>query len=241
MIELPKEKVKALSKSPRKTIIFSKPKMGKTSLAAELPNSLIIDLERGSDFLDAVKVTCNTTNDIKEVCREVIKQGKPYQYGIVDTITKLEDICLPLAKQFYMATPMGKNFTGESVLTLPNGAGYLYLRQAFFEVLSWIEKSFPRVILLGHLKATMIEKDGKEVTAKDLDLGGKLKSMTSADVDCIGLLYRKSPTECMITFKTTDDVICGARPQHLKNQEFVISELSSEGEFKTYWEKIFVD
>ena len=139
MIELPKEKVKALSKSPRKTIIFSKPKMGKTSLAAELPNSLIIDLERGSDFLDAVKVTCNTTNDIKEVCREVIKQGKPYQYGIVDTITKLEDICLPLAKQFYMATPMGKNFTGESVLTLPNGAGYLYLRQAFFEVLSWIE------------------------------------------------------------------------------------------------------
>ena len=240
-MELPKEKVLALSKSPRKTIIYSKAKTGKSSLCAELPNSLILDLERGTDFIDACKISCNNVNDIKEVCREVIKQGKPYQYGIVDTITKLEDMVLPLALQLYMATPMGKNFTGTNVLTLPNGAGYLYVRNAFFTVLGWIEQAFPRVILLGHLKATMIEKDGKEVSAKEIDLGGKLKSMTSADVDCIGLLYRKSATECMISFKTTDDVICGARPTHLKNQEFVISELSPEGEFKTFWDKIFID
>lgn len=240
-MDLPKTKVKALSQSPRKTVLFSKPKVGKTSLCAELPNSLIIDLERGSDFLDAIKVNCNSVKEINELCKEVIKQGKPYQYGIVDTITKLEDMVLPYAKKLYMETPMGKNFTGESVLTLPNGAGYLYVRQAFFNVLGWIENAFPRVILLGHLKATMIEKDGKEVSAKDLDLAGKLKSMTSADVDCIGLLYRNSNKECMVSFKTTDDVICGARPQHLKNQEFVISEITSEGEFKTFWNKIFID
>jgi hypothetical protein len=240
-MDLPKTKVKAASKSPRKTVIYSKAKTGKTSLCAELENSLIIDLERGSDFIDAVKVNCNSVNEIKELCREVIKQGKPYKYGIVDTITKLEDMVLPFALQLYKATPMGKNFLGDNVLTLPNGAGYLYVRQAFFEVLSWIERSFERVILLGHLKSTMIEKDGKEVSAKDLDLGGKLKSMTSADVDCIGLMYRNKNNECILSFKTTDDVICGARPQHLKNQEIVISEITPEGEFKTFWNKVFVD
>ena len=240
-MDLPKTKVAALSKSPRKTVIYSKAKTGKTSLCAELPNSLIIDLEKGTDFLDAVKVNCNSVKDINELCKEVVKQGKPYKYGIVDTITKLEDMVLPYALKLYKDTPMGKNFTGESVLTLPNGAGYLYVRTAFFNVLGWIENAFPRVILLGHLKSTMIEKDGKEVSAKDLDLGGKLKSMTSADVDCIGLLYRNKNNECIISFKTTDDVICGARPKHLQNQEFTISEVTPEGEFKTFWDKIFID
>lgn len=107
-------------------------------------------------------------------------------------------------------------------------------------VLGWIEKAFPRVILLGHLKSTQIEKDGKEVSAKDLDLGGKLKSMTSADVDCIGLLFRDEQGKCSISFETTDDVICGARPAHLKNQKFVISEII-DGNLITHWDKIFID
>lgn len=240
-MDLPKTKVMALSKSPRKTVIYSKAKTGKSSLCAELPDSLIIDLEKGTDFLDAVKVNCNNYIEINELCKEVIKQGRPYKYGIVDTITKLEDMVLPYALKLYKETPMGKNFTGTNVLLLPNGAGYLYVRNAFFNVLGWIENAFPRVILLGHLKATMIEKDGKEVSAKDLDLAGKLKSMTSADVDCIGLLYRSSNNQCILSFKTTDDVICGARPPHLKNQEIIISEITPEGEFKTFWDKIFID
>ena len=45
------------------------------------------------------------------------------------------------AKKLYMATPMGKNFEqknpGMSVLSLPNGGGYLYLRIAYKK---WIDK-----------------------------------------------------------------------------------------------------
>jgi hypothetical protein len=54
-------------------------------------------------------------------------------------------------------------------------------------------------------------------------------------------MYRNKNNECMLSFKTTDDVICGARPPHLKNQEFVISEITPEGEFKTFWDKVFID
>lgn len=103
-----------------------------------------------------------------------------------------------------------------------------------------IEECADRVIYLGHIKTKAIEKDGKEVNAYDLDLTGKIKSMMSADVDAIGILYRKSNNQNILSFKTTDDVICGARPAHLKNQEIVLSE-EKDGELITHWDKIYID
>jgi hypothetical protein len=133
---------------------------------------------------------------------------------------------------------MGKSFVGNNILDLPNGGGYKYLRDAMTNLLNAIYKCSDRVILLGHLKTTNLEKDGKEVSAKELDLTGKIKSMVSADVDAIGLLYRGANNQNILSFKTTDEVICGARPQHLKDQEIVISELI-DNKFITHWDLIY--
>jgi hypothetical protein len=237
---LPTKKVAAKSHSPRKLIIYSKPKVGKTSALAELPDALIIDLERGTDFLDAMKVQVADLAELRKVGEAIIAAGKPYKYVVVDTITKLEEMCLPLALSMYRKTPMGKNFDGSNVLTLPNGAGYLYLREAIDSVVKYIETLADRIIYLGHIKLKSIEKNGKEVTASDLDLTGKIKSMMSADVDAIGMLYREG-NKNMLSFKTTDDIICGARPQHLKNQEVVLSEMDEKGNIKVNWDKVFID
>jgi hypothetical protein len=43
-----------------------------------------------------------------------------------------------------------------------------------------------------------------------------------------------------LTFKTKDDVACGARPVHLRNQEIVVSEME-EYEFKTHWNRVYID
>jgi hypothetical protein len=53
-------------------------------------------------------------------------------------------------------------------------------------------------------------------------------------------LYRKG-NQNILSFKTTDDVGCGARPDHLKNVEIVISEINEEGEITTHWDKVFID
>ena len=237
---LPTKKVAAKSHSPRKLIIYSKPKVGKTSALADLDNALIIDLEKGTDFLDAMKVQVNDLAELRKVGDAIIAAGKPYRYIVLDTITKLEDMCGPLALTMYKKTPMGKSFDGTNVLTLPNGAGYLYLREAIDSVVKYIETLADRIIYLGHIKLKSIEKNGKEVTASDLDLTGKIKSMMSADVDAIGMLYREG-TKNILSFKTTDDIICGARPQHLKNQEVVLSELDEKGNLKVNWDKVFID
>jgi len=237
-MELPTSKTKATLTDPGKLIIYSKPKTGKTSLLAELENNLIIDLENGTQYYDALKVNINSVQELMDLIKSIIAAGKPYKYITLDTLTKLEDLALPYALTLYKQTPMGKSFTGLNVLDLPNGAGYKYLRDAMTNLLNAIYKCADRVILLGHLKTTNIEKNGKEVSARELDLTGKIKSMVSADVDAIGLLYRGEDSKNILSFKTTDDVICGARPVHLKDQEIVISELV-DGKFITHWDKIY--
>ena len=255
-IILPTAKISAATKSPKNLIIFSKPKVGKTSLIAELPNCLIIDLESGSDYVDALKLKANTVEEIRKIGKAIKDAGYPYEYVAVDTITALETMCIKEAERLYINTPMGKStwlkklpdgswdpesakFKYGTVLNLPNGQGYGYLRDAIVKIIEEIKTFAPRVILLGHVKDAMIEKAGAEVNSMDLDLTGKIKRIISSQSDAIGYLYRKG-NQNILTFKTKDDVACGARPVHLRNQDIVVSEMV-EGEFKTHWNNVYID
>lgn len=242
---LPTKKVKAESHSPRNLIIFSKPKVGKSTLLAELDNCLLLDLEGGTDYLDALKVKATSIPEINEIGKAILDAGKPYKYIAIDTITALEEMCLPYAEKLYSETPMGKNWFTEgktkyrSILNMPQGAGYPWLRIAFTKVVDYIKTWAPHIILVGHLKDNMLNKDGAEFNSMDLNLTGKLKLIASSNSDAIGYLYRKGDQN-ILTFKTSDEVACGARPPHLRNAEIVISELTEEG-LKTHWDKIYID
>ena len=73
-ITLPTSKISAETQDPKRLIIFSKPKTGKSSACAELPDALCIDLENGGyAYIDAMKVTINSVKELKELCKEIIK------------------------------------------------------------------------------------------------------------------------------------------------------------------------
>ncbi len=251
-MELPKTIIKATQKSPRRLFMFSSPKVGKTSLLAQLPNSLLIDLEDGSGFVDAAKVNVrqiaieekkSVLKVLKEISEELAKRNHVYEYIILDTTTALQDMASELAVILYKKSPMGTNFTGNDVLTLPNGAGYLWLRNAFEELYSLFDP-FPSkcLILTGHVKTASINKDGKDLNARDIDLTGKLRQVVASSSDAIGFLYRdKESNENILSFKSSEqDLATGARPEHLRGQEIVISKLE-DGILNTYWEKVFID
>lgn len=245
-IVLPTSKVPAQALSPRNLIIFSKPKTGKTTLLSQLDNCLILDLEQGSKYLEAMKVEANSIADIKAVGKAIKDAGHPYDYVAVDTITALEEMCIPYAEELYMKTPMGKNWPTDgklkygTIIGLPNGAGYQYLREAFTKVVAYIQTWAPRIILVGHVKDTVLEKNGSDFNSLDLDLTGKLKRITASNSDSIGYLYRKGKKN-ILSFKTSDDIACGARPRHLSNQEIVLSEMNEKGDVVTHWNKIYID
>ena len=254
-IKLPTVKIKASSQSPRNLIIFSKPKVGKTSLLAELDDALIIDLEDGSDFVDAMKLKATSVQEIQAIGKEIIAAGNPYKYIVVDTITALENICVPYAELLYSRKPMGKTWfkkdangnldrtSGKAqygtILGMPNGGGYMYLREAMTKVIEYLKTLAPRIILVGHIKDVQLEKAGAEFTSSDLDLTGKIKRILSSQSDAIGYLYRKG-NQNILSFATTDAVACGARPSHLRNQEIVVSEMK-DNKLITHWDKIYID
>ena len=140
-MELPKKKTGALRKSPKNMVIYGPPKIGKTTALSKLEGCLIIDLEQGSDMIEALKLKASNLSELAEIGKAIMQNKKPYKYVAIDTVTKLEEWCEHEGKRIYQNTPMGKNFDkdnkGTSVLSLPNGAGYLYLRMAYKK---WIER-----------------------------------------------------------------------------------------------------
>jgi energy-coupling factor transporter ATP-binding protein EcfA2 len=245
-IVLPMTKVSAETKSPKNLIIFSKPKVGKTTLLSQLENCLILDLEDGSDYVDAIKLKARSIDDIRAIGKAIKEAGYPYKYVAVDTITALEEMCIPFAEDLYSKSSMGKNWFTDgkpkygSILNMPNGAGYPWLREAFTKVVDYLKTWAPRIILVGHVKDVVLDKNGSEFNALDLDLTGKLKRITSSQSDAIGYLFRKG-NKNVLSFKTTDEISCGARPEHLRNKEVVLSELNDEETLTTFWENVYID
>jgi hypothetical protein len=237
-IVLPTSKVKAERVNPKRLLIYSKPKTGKTTAFAGLENNLILDLENGSDYVDALKVKIGSLQQLLDTGKAIKEAGCPYKYVTVDTVTALEDMIMPLAIKLYKQTPMGKNFDGDTVATLPNGAGYLYIRQAFFQVLDFIDTLAPHIILSGHIKDKVVDDKGEMVMSANIDLTGKIKSLICANADAIGYMYRKG-NKTILSFKTNEEVTCGARPEHLRNEEIVISEAVDNG-INVNWEKVFI-
>jgi len=236
---LPTTKIKAELVNPKRIVIYSKPKTGKTSAYAGLDDNLIIDLENGTDYVDAMKIKVSSLQELLDAGKAIKAAGKPYKYVTIDTVTALEDMIMPLAVKLYKTTSMGKNFDGDNVTTLANGAGYLYIRQAFFQVLDFIDTLAPTIILSGHIKDKVVDDKGEMVMAANIDLTGKIKSLICANADAIGYMYRKG-NKTILSFKTTDEVTCGARPVHLRNEEVVVSEMV-DGVLTVSWDKVFVN
>jgi len=237
-IVLPTKKASIERINPKRLIIYSKPKAGKTTAYSLLEDNLILDLENGADYVEALKIKINSLQELLEAGKAIKEAGNPYKYVTVDTVTALEDMIMPLAIKLYKQTSMGKNYDGDNVLSLPNGAGYLYLRQAFFQVLDFIDTLAPHIILSGHIKDKQVDDKGEMVMAANIDLTGKIKSLICANADAIGYMFRKG-NQTILSFKTTDEVTCGARPQHLQNEEIVLSEMNDKGEIVSHWDKVY--
>lgn len=183
---LPTQKIKAEIQSPETLVLYGPPKIGKTTLLATLDNFLILDFEKGSKKIDALKLEVNDLKELKEAGTEIIKAGSPYTGVIADTVTQLEDWCEWAGTEDYMGSIMGKSFNSKmgtllpksewkSVLTLPNGAGYIWHRNSFKEWITKINKLAKYKIYVAHVKDIFLEKDNEMTSSKDLDLVGNVK------------------------------------------------------------------
>ena len=105
-IVLPKTKSGIRRSNPNFLIMFGKPKQGKTTALSMLDDCLIIDLEEGSNYVDALSIKVKDIRELFQVAKQLEEDGKPYKYIALDTATTLkEEMLMPLAIRDYKATP----------------------------------------------------------------------------------------------------------------------------------------
>lgn len=219
-------------------------KSGKTTLLSFLDQCLIIDLEGGSEFLEALSVQARSVADLGEIAQaikaKIAELGKkPYKRIAIDNATRLEEICLPYAATLYRQLPTAKKWEGTDVRTLPNGAGYLYLREAVKKVINMFKDLCDQFILIGHTKDKIINKEGEELTEMAIDLVGKLGDIVCGEADAVGYVYRKK-NQTIISFEGGDNSIIEARAKHLRGKKIVIAESNDDNDVTVDWDKIYL-
>lgn len=244
MLVLPKEKTLPCKNSMRFVIFFGRPKAGKSSAMAALDSNLIIDLENGYKNLSALVIQARNINDFGEIAKalqeEIQKTGKyPYKYITIDNATRLEEMCMGYAITLYKQTPMGKNYQGTDIRTLPNGSGYMYIRQAVRKVIDMFRTLCETLILVAHTKDRQINMEGQEMNEMTLDLTGKLGDILCGEADAIGYVYRKK-NQTIISFEGGESSVREARPEHLRGKKIVIAESDENNKLTFYWDKIFL-
>lgn len=239
---LPKTKVAAATQNPRISIFYSVPKIGKTTVLAELEDNLMLECDpRGADHVDAIKVD---TPDWKsfystyvELKKEVEAEGKR-KFITLDTITPFEDWMNVVAVSSYKQTTIGKNFTGNNILELPQGSGYYHSRLELKKWIMALANLCEHLIIVAHVKDKIIQSKGDDqVSVKDIQLTGKSAGIVCSIADAIGYMYRDFDENLCVSFKGSENVTAGSRCKHLRGQDIMLQKLDESPD----WSKIYLD
>lgn len=264
-IILPTERRKASNYNPRLLVIYGRPKSGKSSAVASLDDNLIIDLEDGYRALEVMSVDVKDAVQLFAVKKALAAKAEelghaPYKFITIDNATRLEEMSLPYAASLYRKTSMGSNWgflrdkngviirkdnkpipdPKADVRQLPNGAGYLYMREALKEMVHMFQPFCETLILVCHVKDKQIREKDVETTQLSVDLAGKLADIICGEADAVGYLYREG-NKTILSFIGGDDTIKEARPLHLRGKRFVVGQSDDDNKLVMNLGQIFLD
>ena len=238
-VTLPTQKIKASNVDPRNLVIFGMPKLGKTTVLSTLDNCLILDFEKGTVYVDALKIEIDSFKTLKETLKAIKDNNCPYDFIAIDTITAMIDMLKPLALARYKASAAGsKQQDLTDILQAPFGAGYSELTNLIDDVINMIQSVTKHVIIAGHIKVSASEGGDADSLVKSLDAVGQIKRLIARNSDAIAVLERDADSNLVFNF-ITDSAECGARIKHLANQKIIVAERQENGEFVSHWDRIY--
>jgi hypothetical protein len=223
-MELPTSKSPVSKRDPGFLLIYGAPKSGKTSTIAGLDNCLIIDTERGTQYVEAMKVYVNNLSEYQALSQSLTNSDHKYDYIALDTIDNLAAWV-----EQYVCKQNGVATIGD----MEYGKGFALVREAVVKAVQKLGTLATKgIIVVGHTKrSTVVDEDhNKVIDMNELNLTGKLKNELMSAADAIGFVYREDGT-LMITFKTgSDNTQTGSRCPHLADKAL---------EFQ--WSNIYID
>lgn len=198
------------------TYIFGKGKIGKTSLAAQAKDCILLATERGYNAIDGIIVQDIT--DWKDM-RDALKQLKlpsvreRFKVVIVDTIDLAAKYCTK-----HICVQHGVSDLGE----VGYGKAYAQMRSEFEDVFMTIAQLGYAVIFIGHEKYQRDEATGA-VSVKPSLSPDKVNDIICNMADIYGWAhyanYEEETGARVLTVRSNhDDIACGTRFKYMKSE-----------------------
>jgi GTPase SAR1 family protein len=211
-MELPTTVIKSTTVNPSLLTLFGQSKVGKTTMLTKLNNCLIIDTEKGTKYVNALKVQVDNSDQLKNLIgslkdkKELEKDGITYDYIALDTIDNVVS---------WFEKDIARENNIDSFAKIPFGDGYNQVRNRVMAMISALMECCEHIVIIGHRKKTIIGNDSVEVNVSSLDLSGKLKNYVMAKSDAIGFVFRNEEGNLQISFEASDEIEAGTRLAHL--------------------------
>ena len=123
--------VTGVERTPIKVCIYGAEGVGKTSLAAQMPEPLFIDTEGSTSRLNVRRIKCTSWEDLIAIIKEVISTPTVCKTLVVDTADWAESLCIDYVCNKYRKT---------NIEEFGYGKGYTYLAEEFGEFLKLLNK-----------------------------------------------------------------------------------------------------
>lgn len=123
--------VTGVERTPIKVCIYGAEGVGKTSLAAQMPEPLFIDTEGGTSRLNVRRIKCTSWENLISIIKEVISTPTVCKTLVVDTADWAETLCVDYVCNKYRKA---------SIEEFGYGKGYTYLAEEFGEFLKLLNK-----------------------------------------------------------------------------------------------------
>lgn len=198
------------------TYIYGAPKTGKTTLATQMPNHLLLAFEKGYNALPGIMAQDITTwGEFKQVVRELKKPEVQERYKslIIDTVDIASDLC-----QKYICNQLGIENIGDGGWSTNGWSKY---KKEF-------EETFRSLTMMGYAVVFISHEKDKVITPKD---GGKEYTQTVPAVqtsalniienmaDIYGYAHSKQTengSKVVLTLRSSDNSVrCGGRFKYI--------------------------
>jgi hypothetical protein len=268
-LKLPEEITEVKNGNPRDLVVIGQPKIGKGTILGDFTkryNALILDLEKGGyEYIPARKLSTYVSHETTrwESFQNYIKYRKlllenigKYDFLIIDGLSDLDDLSEIGGTLAYQNTIIGKKFNRpnndptleaykpsdpewKSVLSLPEGAGYMHTRSWFLQQIEFFRQISPYRIYAAHVADKYVKDNGKEeVVGSEISLTGKLKTIFASKVTALCKLVAEGNERYLNFDVLNDSIIAGSRSPKLKGR-VLISKKDKYDNLETFWDKIY--
>ena len=202
-------------------LLYGAPKVGKSSFAATMDNSLIFDMESGYENIECSRVRPRNLTELKKNLKD--KTLDKFDTIVIDTLDVVygmieEETIDRLNRQF----KTGYDFIG----SFPMGNGWSSAKNAMknfiLKDLTPLMRKDKNVVLIAHEKAETIKRKGEDDTIRyQIALPGQTAVLVCSMADVIGRCYIKKDTPFM-SFSPSRD-LGGSRIKALAGREIPLN------------------